>query len=222
VDFCFCFLFLFCADVGHYSLSSNAEASALLKGNIHTRTNLGFFLSIAFAFCLGFAFCLVYLVSTYSNNHTAAQQAWEREVHQHQLLREGWRNESILHDLEREQWRKEREERERERESHKPFWDVPQLASERCLTYETREYTARLWNIQLSSEWYKACMSQPISIHDRTLLSPDRCENRVSARKLSAVDSDELLLGYGGRSMGLLDRQLRRACLSTILGSILG
>ena len=183
----------------------------LTRGAKHrTKNRLWVFLSITVAFSLG---CLLV---TFSDNHTAAQQAWRRELHQQELLREGWRIERQSHELEREQWQREREEydrererRERERDSYRPFWDEPRLSSERCLTYETREYTARLWNIQLSSEWYKACMSQPISIHDRTLLSPDRCENRVSARKLSAVDSDELLLGYGGRCMGLLDRQFR-------------
>jgi len=191
---------------------TSTEVSVLLtRGAKHrTTSRLWVFLSIIVAFCLGCLFV------TSSENHTAAQQAWQRELHQHELLREGWQIERQSHELEREQWQRERDEydrerkeRERERDSDRPFWDEPRLSSERCLTYETREYTARLWNIQLSSEWHKACMSQPISIHDRTLPSPDRCENRVSACNLSPVDSDELLLGYGGRSMGLLDRQFR-------------
>src|SRR3981189_274025 len=109
-------------------------------------SHLCLFLYITVAFSLG------YLAVTLSDSHAFAQQAWQRELHQHELQREDWQNERQMHQLERQQWQREREEnererlefererleRERERDSYKPFWGEPQLTSERCLPYTTR------------------------------------------------------------------------------------
>ncbi|THH11087.1 hypothetical protein EW146_g8165 [Bondarzewia mesenterica] len=128
-------------------------------------------------------------------SHAAERARWDQEQQEHQLERERWQYEHKIHEeerrlelaqwqaereahkREREEYERERQEREHERQLHKPFWDDLQLVSSRCLSYNTREYTARLWNVLLGSDWLSACKSEPIDVHGRTLESPDRCED---------------------------------------------
>jgi len=47
-----------------------------------------------------------------------------------------------------------------------------------CSAYGTREYSARLMNIPTSYNWMKACQNMPVTIHNTTINTPDRCEDR--------------------------------------------
>jgi hypothetical protein len=58
----------------------------------------------------------------------------------------------------------------------KAHWDEP-IGGPHCVAYGTREYTARLWDIPFMADWIQACKSTPIQIHNKTLLTPDRCED---------------------------------------------
>jgi hypothetical protein len=61
--------------------------------------------------------------------------------------------------------------------------------SDRCLSYNIREYTARLANPPIGLNRMDACMTTPIVIHDTTLDKPEWCEDRV--RPLRLINNDD-------------------------------
>ncbi|KZV76341.1 hypothetical protein PENSPDRAFT_569957 [Peniophora sp. CONT] len=71
---------------------------------------------------------------------------------------------------------------ENERNKHKPFWGPPRRASDRCLTYGTREYTAKLYNILTTETWADKCANTSIEIKGRTHARPIRCQDYGSDR----------------------------------------
>lgn len=91
------------------------------------------------------------------------------------LERVRWEHERELWQIERERWAEE----QRQRESHQPFWGAPRRASDRCLTYGTREYTAKLYNVLTTEKWADKCANTAIEINGRTHASPVRCEDHV-------------------------------------------
>lgn len=103
-------------------------------------------------------------------------------VHLQNSVRREWEKEVQEHNRQREVWRREREEYEREEEGrHKLHfaWDDIR-GSDRCLSYEKREYTAELVNVPSTYNPRNACMGQPIDIHGVTLPHPFTCDYRVS------------------------------------------
>lgn len=126
-------------------------------------------------------------------------EQWARTIKQHdgqrtQMDRErlSWQNESRTYandlmqmELERGRWDHERDlwqiermrwaEEQRHHDTHKPFWGAPRRSSDRCLTYGTREYTAKLYNVLTTEEWAEKCLTTPIEIKGRTHPGPVRC-----------------------------------------------
>ncbi|THH19773.1 hypothetical protein EW146_g1444 [Bondarzewia mesenterica] len=157
------------------------------------------------ALCIALLFSTITFFSYLLDTKAAERARWDQEQQEHQLERERWQYEHKIHEeerrlelaqcqaereahkREREEYERERQERERERQLHKPFWDDLQLVSSRCLSYNTREYTARLWNVLLGSDWLSACKSEPIDVHGRTLESPDRCEDWTDKRSFPPI-----------------------------------
>ncbi|KAI0322453.1 hypothetical protein OF83DRAFT_1167511 [Amylostereum chailletii] len=119
-----------------------------------------------------------------------SRREWEREreritqerlyeQEEHERARRQWERERQGHQAERESWERERREREREREGERPYWGPLAMTSSRCLSYDTREYTARLFDILPTGAWHTTCMSTPQGIHGRSV-SPTRCEDHAS------------------------------------------
>ncbi|KZV75092.1 hypothetical protein PENSPDRAFT_681289 [Peniophora sp. CONT] len=116
--------------------------------------------------------------------------SWQDEIREHAndslrmgLDRARWDHERDLWTIERKQWAEE----QRQRNLHRPFWGPPQRVSDRCLTYGTREYTAKLYNILTTEDWADKCAKTAIEIKGRTHASPLRCEDH---------GSDEGIHGY--------------------------
>ncbi|GBE79951.1 hypothetical protein SCP_0211530 [Sparassis crispa] len=130
------------------------------------------------------------------------ERAWEKEREEHRRELERWERERK--DLERqreeelEQWERERKDLERQREEERQqwerekrederrrreeerrrlglYWDEPQAKN--CVSYGTREHTARLRNISSGYNWVQACEEMSIEIHNRTIDTPSRCED---------------------------------------------
>ena len=112
--------------------------------------------------------------------HAAERKTWDLEREEQAAQRHSWMLERAEQDRERAIFEEERAEWERQRQSHHPFWGTPSLETPSCLAYNTRRYKARLWNVQLGSDWHAACLNTPIQIHGRELTSPERCDARVS------------------------------------------
>ena len=92
-------------------------------------------------------------------------------------------------ELDRARWQVERErwqEEERRRGMYRPFWGAPQRVSDRCLTYGTREYTARLvLNMQ------DACQHMPIVMNGEVVGVPHEC---MAVRLHSATFTTSVLM----------------------------
>lgn len=58
-------------------------------------------------------------------------------------------------------------------------WDKPQKG-EHCMAYGTREYTARLRNAPIFSDWAGACSNTKVEINGITVSKPTFCEIRVN------------------------------------------
>lgn len=100
-----------------------------------------------------------------------AKEQWEEELAH---ARGRWAKEKARHDEEDRRWEKERWERMR------LYWgDI--WRNDRCHSYATREYTARLWNIAPGADGIQACMRTAVTINGRELeiASPSNCEDRV-------------------------------------------
>lgn len=131
------------------------------------------------------------------------RSSWAREMKEYDeqraqmdRVRMSWREEYIAHsndsmrmgldrarwDYERDLWRIETEryaEEQRRRNTYEPFWGAPRRVSDRCLTYGTREYTAKLYNILTTENWAEKCQNTAVKIKGRTLAKPMRCEDHV-------------------------------------------
>ena len=94
---------------------------------------------------------------------------------QMKLERTHWGHERDLWQIERERWAEE----QHQRDQHRPFFGAPRRSSERCLTYGTREYTAKLYNILTTEDWGAKCSNTAINIKGRIHEHPARCENHV-------------------------------------------
>lgn len=58
------------------------------------------------------------------------------------------------------------------------YWDEPVPAAH-CTSYGIRKYTARLCNAPVFYGRVKACEQTPIVIHNKTIKTPDRCNDQV-------------------------------------------
>jgi hypothetical protein len=147
------------------------------------------------------------------------REEWDIELQEHERVRNGMKEERDSWEREREQaedqrkrerdsWEQERkraeDERKREAEDHrKSGMSWADLTPEgQCLSYGTREYTARLVNIPAGYDGMKACMDIPIAIHGVTITQPRRCDDRVGA------SSFVCLLGWLTRLLSALGRYL--------------
>ena len=103
-------------------------------------------------------------------------QQWMRETEEYERnLSESIRRENQQRDARRVQWEREEEEHRRyleerqkreeeERQRMNMFWTDPE--SHTCISYGTREYTARLVNVPACYDRrVEACMATPIQIH---------------------------------------------------------
>jgi hypothetical protein len=100
-------------------------------------------------------------------------------------------------DEQRREWELEREEHEKRRRGHMPFWGEAQLLTAQCPSDRYRRYEARMYNLLVEDDWYKACSNEPIEIAGRRLTSPISCINRVRPLILSGepfLTSDRALI----------------------------
>jgi len=80
-------------------------------------------------------------------------------------------------DEQRREWEIEREKQEKRRRGHMPFWGQARLLTAQCPSDRFRRYEARMYNLLVEDDWYKACMEEPIEIAGRRLVSPGSCTN---------------------------------------------
>ncbi|KAL6305830.1 hypothetical protein BKA93DRAFT_730318 [Sparassis latifolia] len=109
-------------------------------------------------------------IATNCAEHRQELERWERERKDLERQREE----------ERQQWEREKREDERRRREEERrrlglYWDEPQAKN--CVSYGTREHTARLRNIPSGYNWVQACEEMSIEIHKRTIDTPSRCED---------------------------------------------
>lgn len=146
--------------------------------------------------------------------HQREHEEWERERKQREREREHKRQQDRQREEEEHRRRKEEEHRRREEENRRHreeeqrreqdrkrqdqerrdekervklglYWDKPTPAKH-CASYGVREYTARIWNVPMFYDWLKACQQTPIVIHNKTMKTPNRCEDQV---RISSVES---------------------------------
>ncbi|KAH8094536.1 hypothetical protein BXZ70DRAFT_947932 [Cristinia sonorae] len=126
------------------------------------------------------------------DEHQIERQAWQRELRGYQKQRVLFEREVEEHRRRRLLFEREEAEWERMRQLHAPFWGTTELQTPHCLAYETRRYQARLRNVPLGDDWLTACKNTPVTIHNRTFSTPEKCEmwgDNVYGYWL--VDSDE-------------------------------
>jgi len=70
--------------------------------------------------------------------------------------------------------RKRREDEQKRKRAHLTWSHLE--GGDRCLSYNTKEYTAQLSNVPPGLDRLEACMATPIVIHGATLHKPDWCE----------------------------------------------
>ncbi|KAI0307092.1 hypothetical protein B0F90DRAFT_518647 [Multifurca ochricompacta] len=90
-------------------------------------------------------------------------------------------------DEQRREWEREREENEQRRRGHVPFWGEARLMTAQCPKDRFRQYEARMYNLLVEDDWYRACLHEPIQIAGRTLTSPRTCVNYVRAPATSSM-----------------------------------
>ena len=100
-------------------------------------------------------------------------------------------------EFERAQWALERKEQERKR-SQIAWGDLQ--ASSACTKYQTKEYTATLFNVPFGVDPIEECYKRTIEINGH-LEKPALCEDRVSTptyafRSFKEFDSSSCLLGH--------------------------
>jgi hypothetical protein len=174
----------------HESSSETTETTLLVntsKGGKHAKCKI-----LHCLFPLLFVLMLVILcmiVPMVSNAVRNEMIEWER-VHD-QMLRDigRLRTEKIEildevqklradRDEQRLEWELEREEQEKRRRGHMPFWGEARLLTAQCPSDRFRRYEARMYNLLVEDDWYKACMKEPIEIAGRRLTSSNSCINQ--------------------------------------------
>lgn len=132
-----------------------------------------FLLLIAFLF-IGLSCLIVFMFHITRCNDPADPAVRER-------IRKEWNVEWRQHEQQKQIYLAERDEWRREEDEHRRLglsWSGLS-GQERCLSYDTREYTARLQNIPAGYNQIKACLNTPIVIHGVTFEKPSRCEDDV-------------------------------------------
>ena len=71
--------------------------------------------------------------------------------------------------------------KQRIKESKNLYWDKPQ-PDKHCLRFGTREYTARLWNLPLFTDWINICKNTKANIHGVSL-EPSYCQSKVRVKQ---------------------------------------
>ncbi|KAI0722797.1 hypothetical protein C8Q76DRAFT_720350 [Earliella scabrosa] len=124
----------------------------------------------------------------------ALRRQWKAEKTAHDANVRGWNQERAFHEKEvrgweqqRAEWREEErqwEERRRDEERHRKeierrrqgvWWTEP-VGDAGCVAYGTRAYRARLMDIPQNLNWREVCEDMPVTIHERAIDAPDKCE----------------------------------------------
>ena len=136
--------------------------------------------------------------------HEKLRREWEAEERAHQVMRDAWDSELQALVVERGTWQKERADHILEREAiaaereqlrkdraDQENWQLQEedekralivwqdlKASNECLRYGTREYSATLAHVPLGMDPLKECRKKSIDIHGRQIF-PSRCDTEV-------------------------------------------
>ncbi|KAF9046666.1 hypothetical protein BJ165DRAFT_1527740 [Panaeolus papilionaceus] len=116
--------------------------------------------------------CGSFLESVYNKQkYNLLARRWEAEERNHVSQREIWLREAQEHQADREKWAQEKaaEQRKLDAISWKPL-----IPANKCLQYNTREYTSILSNVPLAFDAREVCAQKTVDLHGEQV-APTYC-----------------------------------------------